>query len=106
MKKILLTFVLIPISALGQECDLGCQIIRQELGLPLPQPAPVYGLPVQPVLPVPQDKGPMGTGYSIVTTTREKRNIFDADLTGQETVQRVVPNDINGNPMRGYQYGW
>lgn len=62
--------------------------------------APVYGLPVQPVLPVPNDKGPMGTGYSIVTTTKPKVNPFDSDLTGQETVQRVVPNDILGNPIR------
>lgn len=61
----------------------------------------VYGVPVQPVLPVPQDQGPWGTGYSIVTSTRPTRNLWDRDVTGSETVQRVVPNDALGQPMKG-----
>lgn len=61
----------------------------------------VYGVPVQPVLPVPQDQGPWGTGYSIVTNTRPTRNLWDRDVTGSETVQRVVPNDALGQPMKG-----
>jgi hypothetical protein len=108
MKKILLTLAFLPLAASAQECDSVCQIFREAYGLPetnQPQ-APSYGLPVQPVLPVPQDKGPWGTGYSIVTTTKPKRNIFDSDLTGEETVQRVVPNDALGQPLKGFDFGY
>jgi len=105
MRKLLLTLTFLPLTASAQECDSVCQIFREAYGLPQ-QPAPVYGLPVQPVLPVPQDNGPWGTGYSVVTTTREKVNIFDRDLTGQETVQRVVPNGANGQPLKGFDLGW
>jgi len=108
MKKILLTLALLPIAASAQECDSVCQIYREHFGIPAPntQPALSYGLPVQPVLPVPQDRGPWGTGYSVVTTTRPQRNVWDRDLTGSETVQRVVPNDGLGQPMRGLDLGW
>jgi len=108
MKKLLLALTLLPIAASAQECDSVCQIFREAYGLPAtnqPQ-APSYGLPVQPVIPVPQDRGPWGTGYSVVTTTRPQRNLFDRDLTGSETVQRVVPNDGLGQPMRGLDLGW
>ncbi len=108
MRKILLTLAFLPLAASAQECDGVCQIFREAYGLPETnqQPAPSYGLPVQPVLPVPQDNGPWGTGYSIVTTTRPQRNLWDRDLTGSETVQRVVPNDGLGQPMRGLDLGW
>jgi hypothetical protein len=107
MKKILLTLAFLPVTALAQECDSVCQVFREAYGLPaVATPAPSYGLPVQPVLPIPQDNGPWGTGYSIVTTTRPQRNLWDRDLTGSETVQRVVPNDGLGQPMRGLDLGW
>lgn len=99
MKKLLLT-LLLPLTANANPQEdqwLLEQILETQRQA---YAAPVYGLPVQPVLPVPNDRGPMGTGYSIVTTTRPKVNPFDSDVTGSETVQRVVPNDILGNPIR------
>ena len=108
MKKALLTLLFLPLTVSAQECDSVCQIYRDHFGISAPtQPQPpVYGIPVQPVLPVPQDKGPWGTGYSVVTTTRPQKNLWDKDLTGSETVQRVVPNDGLGQPMRGLDLGW
>lgn len=108
MRKILLTLAFLPLAASAQECDAVCQVYREHFGISAPntQPAPSYGLPVQPVIPVPQDRGPWGTGYSVVTTTRPQRNLWDRDLTGSETVQRVVPNDGLGQPMRGLDLGW
>lgn len=109
MRKLLTLICIIPTITTAQECDAVCQIYRGGMGLQPQQVQPVvpnYGLPVQPVLPVPADKGPWGTGYSVVTTTREQRNLWDRDLTGSETVQRVVPNDGLGQPMRGLDLGW
>lgn len=106
MRKILSLICILPTIAAAQECDSVCQIYRQGLGIQQQQPAPSYGLPVQPVIPVPQDRGPWGTGYSVVTTTRPQRNLWDRDVTGSETVQRVVPNDGLGQPMRGLDLGW
>lgn len=105
MRMILCLFAMLPSVAVAQVTQEQFNAI---MGFPPPpqQPAPVYGLPVQPVLPVPQDKGPWGTGYSIVTTTKPKRNIFDSDLTGEETVQRVVPNDALGQPLKGFDFGY
>jgi hypothetical protein len=108
MKKILLALALIP-SIAAAECDSDCQLFAELYNLPVPtSSAPAYGLPVQPALPVPQDKGPWGTGYSIVTSTRPQRNLYDRDVTGSETVQRIVPNDALGQPMRGLDLttGW
>jgi len=45
------------------------------------------------------------TGYSAVTTTSERPNIFGRAWGGSDTVQetttKVVPNDALGNPVRG-----
>jgi hypothetical protein len=45
------------------------------------------------------------TGYSAITTTSERPNIFGRTWGGSDTVQetttRVVPNDALGNPVRG-----
>ena len=103
MRLVLGLILAMPIMATAQECDSTCQIFRKHYGLPETnsQPAPSYGLPVQPVLPVPQDRGPWGTGYSIVTNSRPTRNLWDRDVTGSETVQRIVPNDALGQPMKG-----
>lgn len=103
MRIVLSLILAAPIIAQAQECDSVCQVYRQHFGLPETnsQPAPSYGLPVQPVLPVPQDRGLWGTGYSIVTNSRPTRNLWDRDVTGSETVQRIVPNDALGQPMRG-----
>ena len=99
MKKLLLT-LLIPLTATADSHEDQWLLEQFLENNRQAYAAPVYGLPVQPVLPVPNDRGPMGTGYSIVTTTKPKVNPFDSDVTGQETVQRVVPNDILGNPIR------
>lgn len=104
MRIVLSLILAAPIIAQAQSNDAVSEVYRQHFGLPSvqqQQPAPVYGVPVQPVLPVPQDRGPWGTGYSIVTNSRPTRNLFDRDVTGSETVQRIVPNDALGQPMRG-----
>ncbi len=105
MRIVLSLILAMPIVASAQSNDPVSDVFREAYGL-RQQPAPVYGLPVQPILPVPQDKGPWGTGYSIVTTTKPKPNIFDRDLTGEETVQRVVPNDALGQPLKGFDFGY
>jgi hypothetical protein len=50
------------------------------------------------------------TGYSAITTTSERPNIFGRGLGGSDTIvettTRVVPNDVLGNPARyGGRYG-
>jgi hypothetical protein len=101
MRRLILAVLLVPGVALGQSGVTNEQF-NAIMGFPqVQQPAPVYGLPVQPVLPVPEDRGPWGTGYSVVTTTRPKQSLLDRDLVGSETVQRVVPNDGLGQPMKG-----
>ena len=86
MRLVLGLILAMAIMATAQECDSTCQIFRKYYGLPEAnsQPAPSYGLPVQPVLPVPQDKGPWGTGYSIVTNSRPTRNLWDCIVTGKQ----------------------
>lgn len=107
MKKLLLTLILFPAITEAQNNPVADNLLREALGLPpLVQQVPQVGIPVQPVLPVPQDRGPFNTGYSIVTTTREKRSLWDRDLTGEETVQRIVPNDALGQPIKGMDLGW
>lgn len=102
MRIVLSLILAMPIVAQAQSNDPMGDLLREAYGLPkVEQPAPVYGLPVQPVLPVPQDRGPWGTGYSIVTNSRPTRNLWDRDVTGSETVQRIVPNDALGQPMKG-----
>lgn len=102
MRKLLFVLYFIPSIALADDKAFDQWLLNEALGRNQPQQtAPNYGLPVQPVLPVPQDKGPWGTGYSIVTTTRPTRNLWDQDRTGAETVQRVVPNNAIGQPMKG-----
>jgi len=107
MKKTLLALAFLPVAASAQYEPNALDMAIANSGYkPQQQQQPVYGLPVQPVIPVPQDRGPWGTGYSVVTTTRPQRNLWDRDLTGSETVQRVVPNDGLGQPMRGLDLGW
>lgn len=107
MRTLLTILLILPTVATAQTYDDLMNGYRDAMGLPVERKErPVYGLPVQPVLPVPQDRGPWGTGYSIVTTTKPKRNIFDSDLTGEETVQRIVPNDALGQPMKGLDLGF
>lgn len=103
MRTLLTLALFLPAMASAQSNDPIGDIVQRYIDsqYPIQQPQQVYGLPVQPVLPVPQDRGPWGTGYSVVTTTKPKINIFNRDLTGSETVQRVVPNDALGQPMKG-----
>ena len=108
MRKIIFIALLMPTIAQADDAAFDQWLLNEALGRNQPQQtAPAYGVPVQPVLPVPQDRGPWGTGYSVVTTTRPKTNLYDRDLVGSETVQRVVPNDGLGQPMRGLDpLGW
>ena len=104
MRIVLGLILAAPIMCQAQSNDPVGDVYRQHFGLPpvqQQQQLPVYTLPVQPVLPVPQDRGPWGTGYSVVTNSRPTRNLWDRDVTGSETVQRIVPNDALGQPMRG-----
>lgn len=109
MKRILFAIALIPTMASAQFYELSPtdQALldaltnhRGEPNQPI-QPQQVYGIPVQPVLPVPNDRGPWGTGYSVVTTTRPTTQLYDSDMTGSETIQRVVPNGVLGQPLKG-----
>ena len=107
MRTLLITLSFIPAVATAQFDTLGSPYNPSNVPNVAPiAPQPVYGIPVQPILPVPRDRGPWNTGYSVVTTTRTKRpsilgSDYDRDLTGEETVTRIVPNDALGNPIRG-----
>lgn len=63
-------------------------------------------VPIGPGLGVPGQRNNLGwnTGYSAITTTSERPNIFGRAWGGSdtiaETVTRVVPNDALGNPYR------
>lgn len=102
VKLALSLFMLVPTIAVGQTNEEMMEIVEGWIAEDRTRAAnaPV-GIPVQPVLPVPDNNGLWGTGYSIVTTTRPVRSLFDRDVTGSETVQRVVPNDGLGRPMKG-----
>lgn len=106
--RTLLTLVLfLPVMAQAQYSEDALNQWLVDEALKQNQPKQAYGLPVQPILPVPQDNGPWGTGYSVVTNSRPVRNLYDRDMVGSETVQRVVPNDALGQPMRGLDpLGW
>ena len=106
MKALLFTLAMLPGVALAQFDDVG--------GYDAPEstfdqgPYPVI---VQPGIPVPRGSGPWGTGYSVVTETRERTNPWAAylgekDLTTTTTTQRVVPNDALGQPMIGIAPFW
>jgi hypothetical protein len=65
-------------------------------------------VPVNPQALVPEgSRNSLGwnTGYSAITTTSERPNIFARGLGGSDTVQetttQIVPNDALGNPVRG-----
>lgn len=70
-----------------------------------------YPIIVQPGIPVPRGSGPWGTGYSVVTETRERPDAFrqwmgERDASSTVTTQRVVPNDALGQPMIGIAPFW
>ena len=106
MKTILFILAMLPGAALAQFDDVDAY---DELE------APIYGNPnpviIQPGIPVPRDRGPWGTGYSIVTETRERpdawgRFLGDRDATTTTTTQRVVPNNVTGQPITGVELPW
>ena len=67
-----------------------------------------YSVPVAPIVPVVPRQlppNPWGTGYSVVTTTRTKPDLFrqamgERGATLEETTTQAVPNDAGGNPMK------
>jgi hypothetical protein len=108
MKTLIFTLALMPAVATAQG-------LIEELEAPTgpansleaPYYPPPYGIAVQPVLPVPRDRGPWGTGYSIITETRERPDMSrqllgDWNATRQQTIQKWVPNDALGNPINPY----
>lgn len=106
MKALLFTLAMLPAVAAAQ---------FDEEGNYNPGAVPLYGNPnpviIQPGIPVPRDRGPWGTGYSIVTETRERpdawgRFLGDRDATTTTTTQRVVPNDVTGQPIKGVELPW
>lgn len=106
MKTILLTLAMLPGIAVAQFDD-----VDGYNAPPAPIYQPSYPIAVQPVLPVPRDRGPWGTGYSVVTETRERpdawgRFLGDRDATTTTTTQRVVPNDVTGQPIKGVELPW
>jgi len=107
MKRILLTLLALPTVA-------NAQVTQEQMGaiLGIPQPVvpqPYIAQPVAPLVPVvPNNAGPYGRGYSIVTTTREQPDIWrrymgDRGATYQEQTTEVVPNDALGNPVRPFR---
>lgn len=107
MKRILFTLLLIPGTTTAQIPEAQ---MREILGLP-PQNIPqgYIAQPVAPLVPViPNNTGPYGRGYSIVTTTREQPDIWrrymgDRGATYQEQTTEVVPNDALGRPVRPFR---
>jgi hypothetical protein len=63
-------------------------------------------VPIGPRLGTPGEPNSLGwsTGYSAITTTSERPNLFGRAVGGSDTVvettTRVVPNDALGNPAR------
>lgn len=101
MRKLLITLAFCPCVAVAQSNDPIWNQYQAIMDAQQNKHDNQAVVPVQPIIPVPQDRGPWGTGYSIVTTTRPTRQWYDRDVTGSETVQRVVPNDALGQPMKG-----
>lgn len=99
MKKVLFALMLWPSLALAQ-FDPYEEALRDIYAVPTPS----YAIPIQPVLPVPQDDGPYGTGYSVVTKTQRRPHLWDNRKDAVETTQRVVPNDWQGKPIRGLDW--
>ena len=106
MKALLLTALFIPSVAMAQ--DNYDWMVGNDLDNQAPRNQQL-NIGVQPVLPVPNNRGPWGTGYSIVTTEREVPDPFAVyqgrrDATKRETIQKVVPNDALGNPIKGFDW--
>ena len=105
MKMLLFALALVPTVAMAQSVgiDFNTGLLTDTGSRPVYQPS--YPIAVQPILPVPRDNGPWGTGYSVVTTTRQKRPSpllgpdFSRDVTDSETITQVVPNDALRNPI-------
>ena len=113
MKALLLIFAFVPSIALAQgiEVDPATGLLKESAPVGGLGYQPSYPIAVQPVLPVPRDRGPWGTGYSVVTETRERpdtwgRVLGDRDATTTTTTQRVVPNDALGQPIKGMDIPW
>lgn len=108
MRIIIFTLLALPTIALADDDEF-----YGWLGNDIDDASPRNGaqvvVGVQPIIPVPRDKGPWGTGYSVITTERDTVDPFgvymgDDDARKRETVQRVVPNGPLGNPLRGIDW--
>lgn len=106
MKVLLFTLAMIP-AVVAAQFDV-------ETGYDAPESTfeqGPYPIIVQPGISVPAGRGPWGTGYSVVTETRERPDAFrqwmgDRDASSTVTTQRVVPNDALGQPMIGIAPFW
>jgi hypothetical protein len=101
-----LILALTPLTASAQ---VPPEVVREILGLP-PQVAPQpYIVQPQPLVPIiPNNAGPYGRGYSIITTTREQPDVWrrymgERGATYQEQTTEVVPNNALGNPIRPFR---
>ena len=99
MKPILFTLALLtPFTVSAQAINPWIPIVQGSQ----------YSVPVAPVVPVVPRQlppNPWGTGYSVVTTTRTKPDLFrqamgERGATMEETTTQTVPNDAGGNPMK------
>ena len=99
MKPILVTLALLtPFTVSAQAINPWIPIMQN----------PQYSVPIVPVVPVVPRQlppNPWGTGYSVVTTTRTKPDLFrqamgERGATMEETTTQPVPNDAGGNPMK------
>lgn len=101
MKTILFTLALVtPLAVSAQDVDnaLILELFRQKYAAQQP-------IPIVPVVPRQLPPNPWGTGYSVVTTTRTKPDLFrqamgERGATYEETTTQTVPNDAGGNPMK------
>ena len=96
MKPILVTFALLtPFAVSAQAINPWIPIVQGSQ----------YNVPIVPVVPRQLPPNPWGTGYSVVTTTRTKPDLFrqamgERGATMEETTTQTVPNDAGGNPMK------
>jgi len=97
MKHLIFALAFIPVSAVAQ-------YVPYNAPQPPIQPMIPYGVPLQPIAPLQPPPNPYGTGYSVVTKTKEReRDLYGRDVTDSETVTVLRPNDAWGNPIKTLQ---
>jgi len=99
--------ILTPIVCLSLYLSCSTSLHAQSTVIASGSPGVVTVIPLGPGIGAPAERNSFGwnTGYSAITTTSERPNPLGAALGGSDTiaesVTRVVPNDVLGNPIRG-----